>query len=371
MTDVLILGGGVVGLSLAYELTARGRRVAVVEQNAEVGRESSWAGAGILPDAVYRPGDPPLEQLAGKAIPLHVEWAERLQRETGVDNGYRRCGGVYWADDETTLAKLEHEATDWRRQGLAHESLDAASLAKVEPALADAFRSGRIIRGYHLPSEAQLRNPWHMQALTAACRQRGVEFHTGAACEDFVVRNGRVVEVSTARGPLSAEQFALCSGAWTGKLAERLGLRLGIRPIRGQIALLHPAKPLINGIVTVGRRYFVPRADGRVLVGSTEEDVGFDKSNTAAVMADLLQFACSLAPELRGAPLERTWAGLRPYSADDLPYIGPVPNVANAFVAAGHYRWGLTLSTATAVCLTQLMHGESPLVDLTAFRLDR
>lgn len=371
MPDVLILGGGVIGLSLAYDLSNRGRKVTVLEQNAEVGRESSWAGAGILPDAVVRSTDSPLEQLAGHALVLHRQWAARLKQETGIDNGYRVCGGVHLAEDAATETALEAEIGDWRAQGLRIDTLDTANVAEIEPSLTDAVRSGRVRSAYYLPNEAQVRNPRHVQALFTACVQRGVELVCDAAVQDFRVQSGKVTEVVTSRGSFSAGQIVLCGGAWTGRLAERLGLNVAVRPIRGQIALLHPAQPIVRRTIMSGRRYFVPRDDGRILVGSTEEDVGFDKSNTAAAIADLLHFAVTLVPQLRDAPLERTWAGLRPYSADGLPYLGEVPGLSNAFVAAGHYRWGLTLSTATAVCLAQRLCGEQPLVDLRAFRLDR
>lgn len=369
--NVLILGGGAVGLSLAYELVRRGRKVCVVERNVEVGRESSWAGAGIVPAAVVRPTDSPLDQLSGHAARLHAEWAERLLAETGQDNGYRRCGGLHAADDDATSAALEAEVADLRRRGIVCEAADAATIKRVEPALAAASGDGRLRAAYHLPDEAQVRNPRHVRALATACAARGVEIVTDAAAEEFVVRGDRVVEIRTGRGSFAAEQYVVCTGAWTGDLARRFGLDVAVKPIRGQIALLHPAAPLLHGIVEVGRRYFVPRPDGRVLVGSTEEDVGFDTRTTDEAIGMLRRFAYRLVPELEAAPVETTWAGLRPFSGNGLPYLGCVPAVPNLFVAAGHYRWGLTLSTSTAVVMAQLLAGEPTLVDLTPFRLDR
>ena len=371
MSDVLILGGGAIGLSLAYDLARRGRTVRVLERAADVGQESSWAGAGILPAAVVHPNDPPLLQLGGHSAKLHVEWAARLLHETGIDNGYRRCGSLNLADDAATEASLAEEVDHWQEQGTTCRALDAAAGADVEPALAEAFRSGRFRAAYHVPDEAQLRNPRHVRALTAACVKLGVEIITDTNVESFVVRGDELVEVRTSRGGYSAKQYALCTGAWTGDLAKQLNLDLRVKPIRGQIVLLRTPAPVIRGVVMLGRHYFVPRDDGRVLVGSTEEDVGFDKSNTDEAVARLKRFAFEIAPALRSAEVERTWAGLRPHSADDLPYLGRVPALQNTYVAAGHYRWGLTLSTATAVAMTQLMHGETPLVDLTEFRVNR
>ena len=144
-----------------------------------------------------------------------------------------------------------------------------------------------------------------------------------------------------------------------------------LRPIRGQIALLHGSRPLLTSVVNRGARYLVPRPDGRVLIGSTEDDVGFDKRTTAGAITDLLEMAFELVPELREQTLEQSWAGLRPATADRLPFIGPVPGLENAFIAAGHFRAGLGLSTGTAVVLSQLIRGETPTINLEPLRLDR
>jgi glycine oxidase len=142
-------------------------------------------------------------------------------------------------------------------------------------------------------------------------------------------------------------------------------------PIRGQIVLFRCHEPPITRIINEGSRYLVPREDGRVLAGSTEEEVGFDKRTTAEAIADLTEFARDLVPALREATIEKTWAGLRPGSFDGLPYLGRLPGLMNAYVAAGHFRNGLFLSTATAVVMSQLIRGEQPEVDLSPFRVGR
>lgn len=370
MDDTLIIGGGAVGLSLAYELARRGEKVRVIEKG-QLGRESSWAGAGIIPPAVVRAEDPSLVQLGGHSYQLHIEWAARLKHDTGIDTGYCCKGAIYLAHDESVLERLEHDVAPFRSQNLPCEKLTPALLAEREPALAGAMNDGRVVAGYYIPGEAQLRNPWYIRALEAACSDMGVKFTTAAPAEEFIVREGLVREVRTPIGTFAANKFCLTTGSWSAQLGEMVGLRLAVKPIRGQIALLHPAKPVIHGIVYSGRKYFVARAEGRVLVGSTEEDVGFDKTTTSVVVRDLLDFALTLAPSLGDATVEHSWAGLRPHSADGQPYLGRSPNLANMYVAAGHYRWGLCLSPATAVVMSQLMHNEPTLVDLTPFRLDR
>jgi glycine oxidase len=219
--------------------------------------------------------------------------------------------------------------------------------------------------------EWQLRNPRHLKALLTACIQRGVEITPGLAAHDFEIRGGRVCRVLTAQGPLFADQVCLTSGAWTCVLAQRLGCALAIRPIRGQIALLASARQVLTHIVNEGRRYLVPRPDGRLLAGSTEDDAGFDRGTTVGGIEGLLAFALGLVPDLAQSQLERTWAGLRPATADGRAYLGAVPGLSNVFVAAGHFRSGLQLSTGTALVVGQLMRGETPPIDLGPFRLDR
>lgn len=374
MTSVLIIGGGAIGLSLAYELACRGRKVTVVERG-DVGRESSWAGAGIIPAPATKIVDaPPLVRLSTLAAQLHADWHAKLLKETGIDNGYRVCGAIYLADSEGEQSSLRMELAAWQRHGIEHEELTAERLATVEPALASRSTADGPSAVYRLLSEAQLRNPRHLRALESACTARGVRIIVRAPVEDFVVEAGRCREVRTPVGPFSADVVCLCGGAWSGELGARLGLKLNIKPIRGQIVLLHPSQPLVRSVVYAGpnfRHYFVARDDGRVLVGSTEEDVGFDKQPTAGAARELLDFAIRLAPELASAPVEQTWAGLRPYSADGLPYLGRAPELSNVFIAAGHYRWGLSLSTATAVLMSQLICDEPPALDLMPLRIDR
>lgn len=366
MTRCLIVGGGVVGLSLAYDLAQHGLHVRVIERG-EPGREASWAGAGILPPAPARPLDP-LEQLAALSNQLHLEWSRELWEQTHIDNGFRRCGAVYVARSEADAGRLQAFAAECAARGIAVERLDTQALAHWEPAL---LPGKPPLAACYLPEECQLRNPRHLKALLAGCLRRGVEISRGVAADDFELRGGRVVAVRTSVGTLAADVVCVTTGAWTGPLAARLGLHAAIRPIRGQIALLASSQGIVSRIVNEGSRYLVPRPDGRLLVGSTEEDVGFDRSTTAGGVAGLLEFALGLVPGLAGAQLERSWAGLRPSTVDGLPYLGRVPELENAFIAAGHFRGGLQLSTGTAVAMSQLIRGERPLVDLSPYRVDR
>jgi glycine oxidase len=369
-SDTLILGGGVIGLSLAYELAGQGRRVHVIDR-AQPAREASWAAAGIIPACKFRMRAAPLEWLSGFSAHLHAEWAARLREETGIDNGFRRSGGIYLADTEANSVELLHTCERWRREGLTVKWLHGADLDQLEPALAGIYDRCHMHGAALVAEEIQIRSPRHLRALLVACRKRGVQISPGIEAFDFEIREGRVDSVLTNVGALSADQVVLAAGAWSQPIAARLGLKMHVKPMRGQVLLLDAQRILIQRIVNLGRNYLLPRDDGRILVGTTLEDVGFDRRNTAEAISDLLRFAADLAPELKSANLERAWAGFRPASVDELPYLGRVPDLKNAFVATGHFRSGLWWSTGTAVVMSRLLRGESPGVDLSPFRVDR
>lgn len=365
MDDCLIVGAGVIGLSIAYELAQHGLRVRILDRQ-EPGQEASWAGAGILPPANAKTATHSLEKLRGLSHRLHGEWAKQLREETGIDTGYRECGGIYLARTAGEASALQGLATDFQELGIEVERLSPGSLSDLEPALTHSVRAA-----YLLPGESQLRNPRHLKALLAGCRLRGVTIESGSEVLDATLRAGRMDSLQTTQGDRHAATYCFTAGAWTRALLMKLGITTGILPIRGQMILFRCAARPFQRILNEGPRYLVAREDGYVLVGSTEEEVGFDKRTTSEAIEELTQLAQTLVPALRDAETERTWAGLRPGTFDGFPYLGTLPGIANAFTAAGHFRSGLYLSPGTAVVLGQLIRGLKPEIDLSPFRVDR
>jgi glycine oxidase len=357
--DVLILGGGVIGLTTAYFLAREQVPVTIVDKS-DFGQEASWAGAGILTPGNLAHARTPFDQLRAHSAALFPRLSADLKEQTGIDNGYLRCGGLEFVEGD------ELAAEEWRMEGVRAEPVTAQELKRLEPAL-----SPELSRAYFLPEMAQLRNPRHLKALLAGCQKHGVRLHPGCAVLGFERQGERITAIKTTSGSLAASRFVLATGAWTDPLLEQVGWQPGIRPVRGQIALLNTGAPLLSRVLMQGKRYLVPRADGRVLIGSTEEDVGFDKRTTAQAIHDLLAFALSLVPGLTEVPLERSWAGLRPGSPDGLPFLGPVPGVANLVVAAGHFRAGIQWSPITGQLVKQLLLGQPLTIPLEPFRLDR
>lgn len=360
MVDVVIIGGGVIGLSAAFELAESGISVRVLEQGTP-GREASWAGAGMLP-----PGNPDVATgseplLRGHSHRLWPDWAARVTERSGIAIEFARCGGVEVRLGSSPTA-LDEEIATWQREGVAVEPLTVSDLRERFPHL-----SPDITAAYALPEWGQVRNPRLLKALIAACEARGVTISSGQPVTGFERRGDRIVAARTTAGPVAAESFVIAGGAWSGELLRQVGIEIPIEPIRGQIVLLDHHPIVLRGIIQSDSRYLVPRADGRILIGATEEHAGFVKANTSEGVRGLLEFATQLVPGLAAARFEQCWSGLRPHRAGGLPVIGRAPLAENVIVAAGHFRAGLQLSPVTAVLVRQLVCGQPPLLPVEWF----
>jgi glycine oxidase len=360
--DVVVIGGGIIGLTAAYCLARAGFAVEVVDRT-DLGREASWAGAGIIP-----PGNPeraatPIDRLRAIGSAQFPRFSEQLRDLTGIDNGYRHCGGI-----EFLQPADEYVLPLWRAEGVAFERLSPDALTRLEPALSPPDGIS-----YLLPDCAQVRNPWHLRALIAVCRDAGVGLRPHEPVRQLISAGPRVAEVSLeSNRTIAADSFLIAAGPWSEGFLRQLGHQPHVHPVRGQIVLLNLGQPVISRVLMFGKEYLVPRGDGRILVGSTEEpEAGFEKANTEAAVRKLRELAERVVPALARAEVEKCWAGLRPGSPDGLPFIGPVPGWDNAFVAAGHFRAGVQLSIGTAQVITELFEGKLPSVPLDAFRLDR
>lgn len=358
--DIAVVGGGVIGLSCAYELARRGWRVGVWDRGA-LGQEASWAGAGIIPPGQVEKASLPWERLRAIGAARFPSFAEEVRELTGIDIGYRRCGGIEFLEAE---AAAEVTAL-WSAEGIAFERWEAEECRQREGAVIPP--QGKT--AWYLPGMAQVRNPWLMRGLIAACEHRQVELHPQEEVVGLVGSAPQAQGVLLADGSVrAAERVLLAAGAWTDRLLERWGRAgAGIHPVRGQIVLLRFAPPLSSRILIIGKRYIVPRGDGHFLIGSTEEpEAGFTKANTAGAVAELLDFAARLMPALHQAELVKCWSGLRPGSRDGWPIIGPLPGWDNVWMAAGHFRAGVQLSPGTAQLIAEVWSGQRPCVPLDA-----
>jgi glycine oxidase len=405
-SDCLIIGGGVMGLSIAYELSGQGLRVTVIDRTRETrqpddaeatnqssatlrspagGRQASWAGAGIIPPAHRGPNPHFAEQLHALSYDLHLEWAKQLLSETGIDNGLSRCGAIYLARSLGEAAALRANLQMFDHQLIRARLLEQDELLQSEPALHALVNSGSLRAAIELPDEMQIRNPRHLQALRVACQKQQVQFVESASSDEstaipsqipksqprFQVNNHRVIACETDGRRFSADQFVLAAGAWSFEILKSFGIALPVFPMRGQILLFRAVHLNLQRIINEGPRYVVPRGDGLFLVGSMEEEVGFQNFPTRQGKLELLAFAQGVLPELNADSLIDHWSGLRPATLDGLPFVGKLSEAENLFYATGHYRSGLTMSTGTARLIRQMMLGEPTTIDIGGLGIQR
>jgi glycine oxidase len=361
-TDVIVVGGGAIGLTTAWELAQHGVSVRVIDRG-RCGREASWAGAGmIIPGNLSRAATPE-SRLRGLSFAAWPDVSQRLAEQTGINNEFRSCGGLE-VRFEPDSNEINAEVRQWREEGVAVEPLNQRDLV-----LAESSISTRLACGYQLTTMSQVRNPRHLRALQLACEKLGVEFAEEEPVVGFHRSGSRTTSVQTEKTTYTADQICVCAGAWTRQLLEGTGFDFDVQPVRGQIVMLKSNPLPFRHIIQIGQRYIVPRSDGRALIGSTEERVGFEKRTTAAGIGGLLQFATSVIPDLADAAVERTWSGLRPGSPRGIPFLGKVAGHDNLFVAAGHFRCGLQNSPGTGKLIREAMLGQTTSLDLTDFAM--
>ncbi|WP_339414417.1 glycine oxidase ThiO [Pseudomonas sp. EA_35y_Pfl2_R5] len=353
LSDFQVVGGGVAGLLTGLQLSRSGLSVELFDSGG-FGGESSWAGGGIVSPLYPWRYSPAVTALAHWSQDFYPRLGKQLLAQTQIDPEVY-VTGLYWLDLDD-----EAEALAWaEREGRPLQRVDVAAVERAVPALSGGF--GRAVR---VADVANVRNPRLVKALRAALQQMpNVTLHEHCAVSGFIREGGRVAGVHTARGDMHADQVVLAAGAWSGELMKTLGIKLPVVPVKGQMILYKCAEDFLPAIVLAKGRYAIPRRDGHVLIGSTLEHAGFDKTPTDEALSSLKASAIELLPALAGAEVVGHWAGLRPGSPEGIPFIGPVPGHDGLWLNCGHYRNGLVLAPASCQLLADLMLGREPIMD--------
>jgi glycine oxidase len=338
--DAIIIGAGVIGLSLARELTKRGLRVLIIERG-EPGRESSYAAAGMLADSEVLP---PVRRLAALSAKMYPEFVHELRDESGVDCDLRELG---------TILLRASDGDSHRIYGI---GLSSEKLLEIEPELSSYSGTPTFLR------ESSVDPRGLISALLQAARRRGIDLRSGTAVVEMMIDLGRVAGVRTDKSAYTAPIVVNCAGAWAGLLARQA---IPIRPVKGQVLCL-VGGPRLQHVVRAPDVYLVPRSDGRILIGATVEEAGFDKRTDADVIRRLHEAAIKLVPSLASARIHDAWAGLRPAAPDGLPVLGK-SWTPGCYFATGHFRDGILLTPATARVMAELLMGETPACDLAGF----
>jgi glycine oxidase len=358
--DVAIVGAGIVGCSIAFELAKAGMQVCVLERGG-IGEESSAAAAGMLSGqhGVTNLGD--RYRLHVEARELHAQLAEDLRERTGIDVGFCRWGllELLFTAGEVRAADRCYAVQTQAR--LRVERLSREETLALEPAVApDLQGSIRYL------DEAHVHNGRLTIALAEAARHTGAELRSGAPALALARERERVVGVHTPSETVYAGVVIVANGAWALDLIRPLGLLLPVKPMRGQMLAVRTVPRAVGQIIYGRHMYVVPRPDGETLIGATVEDVGFRKEVTLEGLEELIQAGRHIAPGMMGQPVIRTWAGLRPGSPDGLPLVGPVEGRPGLILAVGHYRNGILLGPITGVLVKQWLvdHVQSPHLEL-------
>jgi glycine oxidase len=345
--DVAVVGAGVIGQAVAYELASRGASVTLVDARG-AGLGSTQASAGML--VPYHEGfGRPILPLAVRSLEMYDAFVERVTSDAGVGVGYRRTGSLHVATDEP-LDELRRLVSDGRRLGLECEFLDARAVRDVEPQLTPDVSGGCLVK-----THGAVAAPEFSAALSAAAIKRGVRMRVPARVRRIEQQAGHLAVHLEGDAPLAAKHVVVAAGSWSGQLEIQGIPPLPVRPVRGQLLQLASEGPPLHRIVWGARCYLVPSDDGVVLVGATVEDAGFDERATAAGVHDLLDAACDLVPHLWQAAFLGVRVGLRPATPDELPIIGASARMPGLVYATGHYRNGVLLAPLTALAVADLV----------------
>lgn len=359
MSDIVVIGAGIMGLLTARELVQQGAKVTVLDKG-RVGAEASWAGGGIVSPLYPWRYSAPVSALSHWAQQAYPKLAEELAEETGIDPEFNRCGLLMVRVNDSD------QALKWaNKESRNIQQLDRLSLYELEQNLASGY-DGAL----WMPEVGNIRNPRLLKALHKSLLQSG-RANIVEHCEvsGFERSDSGISAVSTNLGQYYADQFVVTAGAWSGALLKTCDIAVPITPVRGQMMVFKAKPGVLNHIVLSDGRYLIPRRDGRILVGSTLEHTDFDKSITQSARTLLLETALGMIPALSDFPVEKHWAGLRPGSPQGVPIISRAPDAENLFINAGHYRNGLVLAPASVRLLIDLILDRSPFIDPLPYQL--
>jgi len=343
--EVVVIGGGVIGLTIARALAQRGLRDVCLIERARLGTEASFAAAGMLLPQVEAATKDDFFTLACRSRDLYASFAAALHEETGIDVELDTTGTLYLALNSTDQEEIEKGYYFQSRAGLAIELLSTSAARALEPCISESITGALLF-----PQDIQVENRRLLSALANSVSNLGLNVLTGTNVDSLVVEGNRLTGVQTSSGAITCSTVVVAAGTWSSFIKHT---RFSIEPVRGQMVCLEAKPQLTRHVIFSRRGYIVPRRDGRLLAGSTSENAGFDKSVTAGGINKILQNAHEISPAISNLPIVDTWAGLRPRAADGLPVLGPCVEIDGLFYATGHYRNGILLAPITGELISE------------------
>jgi glycine oxidase len=359
--DIAIIGAGVIGAAIAEALARSGRQRIVLIERGTPGCEASNAAAGVLAVASVQARRGVLCELRRRSAGMFPELVERLEAETGSALGYRRDGSISLAFSEAEAVALSSLVQHRVGQGLRGEMLGVPEVLRLEPAV-----NPRVHAAAFFPDDCSIHSERLVRALISAAQQHGVELLERAEVRSIGCRP-EAVRLELDCGALEAAIGVVAAGAWSPQLLAPCGVKVPVRPARGEMLAVRSASWSLRHLLAAGDGYLVPRDGGEVLIGSTTAFDGYEKRVTADGLATLRARAALMVPRIGEAAELRSWAGVRPCSTIRRPIIAPLPGRENVILATGHHRNGILLAPITAQLVTALVTGAAPAVPLRPF----
>jgi len=344
--DVVVIGGGVIGLTVARALAQRGLRDVCLIERAALGTEASFAAGGILAPQAEADGRDAFFELACRSRDLYADFAAGLFEETGVDVELDATGTLYVALTDADFEEIEQRYKWQSRAGLAVEKLRASEARELEPCIGETLRGALLF-----PRDVQVENRRLLNALVNSVSKLELQVATDTTVDAVKIERSQIKGVQTSRGFVSCQKVVVAAGTWSSMIEHAHTPR--IEPVRGQMICFDAQPQLTRHVIYSPHGYLVPRRDGRLLAGSTSENAGFTKQVTGGGISSILAHATEISPKIETLPILDTWAGLRPRAADGLPVLGPCDEIDGLVYATGHYRNGILLAPVTGELIAE------------------
>lgn len=363
--DAIVVGGGVIGGSIAYNLAKRGAKVLLLEKDRLAGK-SSGAAAGMLAAQAELEGDDPLFPIAKKSREMFPELSEELKRISGIDIGLINKGMLKIALTEQQKQKYQQIIRIQKEKGEQADWLTSEELQQKEPELSSAV-SGAM----YIEKDGQVEAPQLTLAFLKSAAASGAVIKEHVEVEEIQIHESRVTGLTTNEGTFRCDKVIVAGGAWSEKLLTKTGLQLGTYPVKGECFSVLTERPLLDCTVFSHGCYLVPKKGGRIIVGATVKPHTFNQKVTLEGISSLMERAKQLIPAIAEGEWEKSWAGIRPQTFDGLPYLGEHPACKGLFVATGHFRNGILLSPITGEIIADMVEGKASSTNLAPFQINR
>ncbi|SET36727.1 glycine oxidase [Salinibacillus kushneri] len=363
--DVIVVGGGVMGGSTAFQLAKRGYKILLLEKE-QIGGKASSSAAGMIGAQVELHADNPMFQLARESRKQFPALANEIKELTGIDIEYRKNGMFKVALTKEEQREYQQVIETQNRLGEQADWIPAEEIPKHEPLLSDHLLGAMYVKG-----DGQVSAPDLTKGLLKSAAALNTNIKEYCEVKSFLQEQDQIIGVSTSEGNFYSQYVVVTAGAWTTQLIHESGIDLKGYPVKGECFSVITHKPLISRTIFSESCYIVPKKGGRLIVGATVKPYSFSQKITVQGIAYLLDKAKSILPSIEKAQWDKTWAGIRPQSVDGLPYLGEHPDYQNLFIANGHFRNGILLSPITGLIMADLIEGNKPTIDVDPFRIDR